>query len=82
MLPGGGWNVGTAPIMNYDWSLREWSIPINLTVEWTVKMGKPPVKLELEVNYNVEQYNAFGAKWMLGFNITPVVPNVIDNWFH
>ena len=68
--------------MNYAWNQEQWSIPINLTVGRTVKMGKTPVKMELEVNYYVEQYNAFGAKWMVGLNITPVVPNIIDNWLH
>jgi len=82
VLPGGGWSIGSSPIMNYDWALKEWSIPINLTVGRTVKLGKTPVKLEIEVNYYVEQYNAFGAQWMVGFNITPVVRNVINDWVH
>lgn len=23
---------------------------------------------------------AFGPEWMIGFNITPVVPNFVDRW--
>ena len=79
-LPGGGWNVGTSPIMNYDWIDDQWTVPLNLTVGKTVRMGSVPVKLELEYNYYVEQPDAFGPKWMVGFNITPVVPNVIEAW--
>jgi len=79
-LPGGGWNVGTAPIMNYDWKSHEWTIPLQLAASKTVMFGKTPVKSELELNYYVKQPDAFGPKWMLGFNITPVVPNFIDKW--
>lgn len=79
-LPGRAWNVGTSPIMNYDWKTEELTVPLNLSVSKTVKFGKTPVKLELEANYYVEQPDAFGPKWMIGFNITPVVPNIIDRW--
>jgi len=79
-LPGGGWNIGTAPIMNYDWRSNEWTIPLNLAVSKTHMFGKTPVKLEVELNYYVEQPDAFGPEWMLGFNITPVVPNFINQW--
>ena len=79
-LPGGGWNVGSSPIMNYDWEAEEWTIPLNLTVGKTIKIGNTPVKLELEANYYVEQPDAFGPEWMIGFNITPVVPNFIESW--
>lgn len=77
-LPGGGWTVGTTPIMNYDWVSHDWTIPVNLTVSKTTKWGKTPVKLQLEVNYYVEQPDAFGPEWMVGLNITPVVPNFIE----
>lgn len=79
-LPGGGWNVGTAPIMNYDWETHEWTIPLNLAASKTVMFGKTPVKLEVELNYYVKQPDAFGPQWMIGFNITPVVPNFIEKW--
>jgi len=79
-LPGGGWNVGTSPIMNYDWNSDEWTIPLNLTVSRTVIFGKLPVKLAFEANYYVEQPDLFGPEWMLAFNVTPVVPNFIDRW--
>lgn len=77
-LPGGGWNVGTAPIMNHDWVAEEWTIPLNLSVSKTLKYGNTPVKVGLELNYYVQQPDAFGPQWMVGLNITPVVPNFID----
>jgi hypothetical protein len=79
-LPGGGWAVGSLPIMNYDWKGKEWTIPLNLTVSKTLKWGNTPVKLELDMNYYVEQPDAFGPEWMIGINITPVVPNFINSW--
>jgi len=79
-LPGGGWAVGSLPIMDYDWVNEEWTIPLNLTVSKTLKWGNTPVKIELDLNYYVEQPDEFGPEWMIGLNITPVVPNFINNW--
>lgn len=80
-LPGGGWNVGTAPIMYYDWQNDAWTVPLQLVASKTVMFGTVPVKLEGEVNYYVAQPDAFGPKWMFALNITPVVPNIIEKWF-
>ena len=52
-LPGGGWAVGTLPIMDYDWVSDEWTIPLNLTVSKTLKWGNTPFKVEVELNYYV-----------------------------
>jgi len=79
-LPGGGWSIGPTPIMNYDWKSSEWTIPLNLAASKTHMFGAVPVKLEVELNYYVEQPDAFGPEWMLSFNITPVVPNFIGRW--
>jgi len=79
-LPGGGWSYGSTPIMNYDWKSEEWTVPLNFGVSKTVMFGKMPVKLELEANYYIEQPDLFGPEWMIGFNITPVVPNIFDRW--
>ena len=79
-LPGGGWKVASEPIMSYDWKGEEWTIPLNLQVSKTVKLGKTPVNFEVELNYYVEQPDAFGPEWMVALNITPVVPNFINSW--
>ena len=80
-LPGGGWNVGTAPIMSYDHISNEWTIPLNFQFGKTVIAGGQPWKLSMEVNYFVEQAEAFGPEWMIGFNVSPVVENVLASWF-
>ena len=72
--------MGSTPILNYDWSTEDWSVPLNLTVGKTVMVGKTPVKLQLEVNYYVERPDSFGSDWMIGCNITPVVSNFVDRW--
>jgi hypothetical protein len=81
--PGGGWAIGTQPIMTYDWEAKSddrWTIPLNLYISKTVLLGKMPFKFDLDLNYYVEQPDAFGPEWMVGFNITPIVPNFISNW--
>jgi len=80
-LPGGGWNVGTSPILSYDHVINEWSIPLNFTFGKTVIMDGRPWKLAMEINYFVEQPDAFGPEWFIGFNVTPVVENVLASWF-
>jgi len=38
-------------------------------------------KINMEINYFVEQPDAFGPEWFIGFNVTPVVENALANWF-
>jgi len=81
--PGGGWAVGTQPIMDYNWEAdggEHWTVPLNLFVSKTAILGKIPFKFDLDLNYYVEQPDTFGPEWMLGFNVSPIVPNVIANW--
>ncbi len=75
-LPGGGWNVGTAPIMSYDHENSQWTLPVNLSFGKTVIWKGRPWKLGAEINYFVDQPDAFGPRWMFGINIAPVVENV------
>ena len=66
--------------VNYDWESHEWTIPLMFSVRKTVPIGKTPVQFELEVNYYVQQPDLFGPEWMIGLNITPVVPNFLNAW--
>ena len=81
LLPGGGWNIGTAPIMTYNWENEQWTIPINLNVGKTVVLGGTPWKIGLEANYYVERPGAFAAEWMVGINISPVIKNPLARLF-
>lgn len=82
-LPGGGWNVGTAPIMSYDWVNDQALIPINVTVGKTIvaKSGRP-WKYALEINYYAERADAFGPELLIGINITPVTVNKLAGLFN
>lgn len=80
-LPGGGWSVGTAPIMTYDWEGEQWTIPLQINAGKTVVINGRPWKFSAELNYYVEHADAFGPEWMLGINIAPVVKNGMASWF-
>ena len=80
-LPGGGWSVGSAPIMNYDWNSEQWTVPLQINAGKTVVMKGRPWKLSAELNYYVEKADAFGPEWMLSFNIAPVVKNGLATMF-
>lgn len=79
---GDGWTAGSSPIGFYNWESSEWTIPINLNASKTVMLGKTPWKFQLEANYYVEQPDAFGPQWMIGFNISPVVNNPFQKGFN
>jgi len=81
-LPGGGWNFGSAPIMSYDHENHQWTLPINFIFGKTVVWNGRPWKVGAEINYYLEQPDAFGPEWMLGINISPVVENVFASWFN
>ena len=80
-LPGDGWAVASSPIMTYNWETSDWSIPLNLTVSKTAIFGETPYKLDFTLDYYVEAPDAFGPEWVIGFNIAPVVENVLASWF-
>jgi len=80
-LPGGGWNVGTAPIMSYDHEAEQSVIPLNFNFGKTVIWGGRPWKLSMEFNYFVEKPDSFAQDWYIGFNIAPVVENPFVSWF-
>ena len=81
MLPGGGWSVGTTPIVTYDWESQDFTVPLNLDIGRTVILNGRPFKLGIEFNYYVEQPGSFGPKLMVGINVGPVVENVFARLF-
>ena len=80
-LPGGGWNLGTSPIITLDHETDQWTIPVNFTAGKTVIWNGKAWKISGELNYYVEKSDTFGAEWFLGFNIGPVVENSLASWF-
>ena len=80
-LPGGGWNVGSGPAITYDWENEQWTVPLQINVGKTIVLNGRPWKLSFEINYYIEQPDAFGPEWMISFNIAPVVKNGLANLF-
>lgn len=80
-LPGGGWNVGTGPQITYDWIEEQWTMPLNLSVGKTTKIGSTTWKFSVSVDYYVEGPDAFGPKWMISFSAAPVVENCLEKIF-
>lgn len=81
-LPGGGWNYGTQPTVTYDWEKDQWTLPLNINVGKTVQWNNRPWKLSVELDYYVEKSEDFGPDWQLTFRISPVVKNVMADWFN
>ena len=80
-LAGGGWTIGSTPQMSYNWDAEQWTVPINFNFSKTVMLGSRPWKLGGEINYYVERADALAPEWMFGLSITPVVKNVLADWF-
>ena len=76
-----GVTYGTSPIMSFDHEEDGWTVPLNLTVSKTMVVGGRPWKLGSEINYYVEQPDAFGPEWMVSFSVAPVVENGLAEWF-
>ena len=79
-LPGGGWNVGTTPVLSYDHINDQATIPVNLTIGKALIFDGTPWKMGIEFNYYVERNDAISPTWMIGFNFGPVVKNVFAEW--
>ena len=75
---GNGWQIASGPNFAYDWKAdndEAFTFPVGIGVAKTTKFGAMPVKLQAQVQYYVEQPDAFGPQWLLKFTVTPVVKN-------
>jgi len=81
VLPGDGWNVGSAPIMTYNHESSDWTVPLHFTVGKTFIINDRPWDFSVDVNYYVERPDAIAPEWMVSFNVAPVVENVFAKWF-
>jgi hypothetical protein len=82
-LPGGGWNMGSAPSITHDWQAEQdqWTVPLQVNLGKTVIWNGRPWKFGVEVNYYVEKADTFGPEWMVSFNVAPVVKNGLASLF-
>jgi len=81
---GKGWQIASSPIITYDWNAdsdQALTLPLGLGVAKTTKLGGRPWKFSFQVQYFVEQPDAFGPEWLLKFTITPVLQNRLTSLF-
>jgi len=75
---GNGWQIASGPNFSYDWeadSDQAWTFPLGIGLAKTTALGNTKVKFQAQVQYFVEQPDAFGPEWLLKFSVTPVVKN-------
>jgi hypothetical protein len=81
---GKGWQIASAPVITYDWNAdsdQAWTVPLGFGVSRTTAIGGKPWKFQVQVQYFVEQPDAFGPEWLLKFTVTPVVQNKLAKLF-
>ncbi|MDH3869669.1 MAG: hypothetical protein OEU57_08330, partial [Desulfuromonadales bacterium] len=57
------------------------TLPLGIGVAKTTKVGSIPIKYQFQVQYFVEQPDAFGPEWLFKFTATPVISNPFVAWF-
>lgn len=74
------WQINSSPTITYNRKAKggdAWAVPIGIGVGKMVKLGKLPVKVQLEYDYYVAHPNSFGPRHLLNLKITPVIPALI-----
>ncbi|MDE9382029.1 hypothetical protein PZ937_14565 [Vibrio alginolyticus] len=77
----GGWTVGSAPTLSYDWKKEQAEIPLNISVSKTTVFNGRPWKFGIEANYYIEKDEKTRPDFMLSFNVSPVVENKLASLF-
>lgn len=73
---GNGWQVISNPAIIYDWEADSGNgllLPLGGGVAKTTRIGKIPLKMELEIYHYIVSPDRFGPQWLMSFNITPVL---------
>ncbi len=79
-----GWQVGGAPLWQFDFETEEQQIPIGLGAQKThlFDLGDGavlPVRFGLEGRYHVVRNDTFGPEYSIVFSISPILPNIFSN---
>ena len=70
---GGDTSFGADTSSTYDWTEREWTVPVELSVEQLVKIGKQPLSVGLTARYGL-WHPADDPGWGLVLTATLVFP--------
>ena len=71
---GEGWSVGISDMnFNYDFKQDKWtSLPLGLRLEKLVSLGKLPVRIYVEAEYNFQDA-VVGPRWTHRFAFVPLI---------
>ena len=78
---GNGWQLISNPEIVNDWEAADNNklmLPLGGGVSKTLRLGRIPMKMDLELYGYVETADVFGPEWLLTFSISPLMPN----WFN
>jgi hypothetical protein len=76
------WQVGMSPTLTVNWKAEgdnKLNFPIGLGVGKLVKFGRLPVKFTVEIDYSVVKPDDFSQRWLIRFQMIPVLPALIKN---
>jgi hypothetical protein len=76
------WQVGMNPVITYDNKAtkgNKWNVPVGLLVAKTTAVAKRPVKFQLGFEYSVVSEDLFGKRFMIKFNVIPVIQSLVKN---
>jgi len=81
MLPG-EWQLGMSPNITMNWEADQdnrFTVPVGLGVGKLVKLGRLPVKIQLQGQYSVIHPDDYGQHWNFQLQVTPVIPSLIKD---
>jgi hypothetical protein len=76
------WQVGFNPTISYNDkapSGDKWNVPVGLYIGKMVRIGRLPVLLKAGGEYSVLSQDLFGLRFQFRFQITPVIPSLIQS---
>ena len=75
------WQIGMNPTITYDNNASSgdrWNVPVGLFGAKTIKIGRTPLNIRMGLEYSVVSQKTFGKRANFRFQITPVVPSLIQ----
>ncbi len=76
-------SIGAGPNIIANWAAKgsdQWTVPIGLGINRTLQFGKIPVRIGVEVFYNVVRPDSIGSNWDFRFMVIPAAPAALFKW--
>jgi hypothetical protein len=74
------WQFTMSPTITYNKKADgpdAWAVPVGVGIGKMVKVGKLPMKLQLEFDAYPIHHDSFGPRYAIKFSLTPVIPALI-----